>query len=305
MHEQDPIADGCADPAPEEPPTDVDPAVAEEVVHVGSCPICGVEFDDSARFRDHLADVHELVDDEGKETRLIAPLVSLPIPLADPPPSFDDDREVRAIPKGPPDRRRPIGLVILVLLLLGVAGGFFVLVPPNDHDAAAPEEAAVPLTTPSPATDAAGPAGSAASAPTGSADVPTSTVAASGSGAAAAPAGSSSPAPTTTKAPAPPSTTGTTTPQLPAFAPPTTAGAQIDGCTRDHNRTTVTFSWQFVGGAGWSPLPAYTSLGGGRYRHVVTVPAGKVSAITTVQVLDASGTAHGVALQPALSTASC
>ena len=41
----------------------------------GACPLCALEFDDRARFRDHLAQVHDLHDDEGRESDFVPPLL--------------------------------------------------------------------------------------------------------------------------------------------------------------------------------------------------------------------------------------
>jgi hypothetical protein len=74
---------------------------------------------------------------------------------------------------------------------------------------------------------------------------------------------------------------------------------------RDHGQRLVAYSWQFVGGTGWSASSAYTPVVGGRYQHVVPRAPNDASPITTVQVTDASGAAHDVALRPALSIPKC
>ena len=95
-----------------------------------------------------------------------------------------------------------------------------------------------------------------------------------------------------------------TVPQPPApFAAPTTTAAKIDSCSRDHGRWSVTYSWQYIGGASWTPLGSYKSLGSGRYQDNMLLKNG--SSITTVQVVDPSGSLHTIALNPALSTNNC
>jgi hypothetical protein len=99
-----------------------------------ACPLCADEFDDPAEFRDHLAFMHDLVDDEGAETTLPeAP----PEPPAPPSPVVVGPQErVEPVPYVAPavahasltepvalrlDRRVLPGLVAAVVLQLVVA----------------------------------------------------------------------------------------------------------------------------------------------------------------------------------------
>lgn len=293
---------------PPEPEPDPGESTAEWVaVDRCECPLCGDEFDDATRFRDHLGDEHGLYDEEGTTSVLMLPSVTT---IAAPEPA------VSIVPIGPPRARAhsappekfPVGLAIFVLLLIFLGGGVVYLVQSDDHSDLATDNAptlsgagiASPATTaPSPL----GPAGADGTAAPDAGGV-TATIDQAGPTEPAAPvAAGIGPTPTTSSA----STTtapATTAPQ-PTFVAPTTSGATVDSCARDHGQFVVTYSWQFVGGAGWSPLATYTPLGGGRYQDTVKVARNSSSSITTVQVTDPNGTRHGVALSPALSTSVC
>ena len=99
---------------------------------ITACPLCADEFDDPAEFKDHLAFMHDLVDDEGAETTLPeepepepvppAPVVVgltepvVPVPFVPPArPALTEPVAVRV------DRRVLPGLVAAVVLQLVIA----------------------------------------------------------------------------------------------------------------------------------------------------------------------------------------
>ena len=100
-------------------------------------------------------------------------------------------------------------------------------------------------------------------------------------------------------------TAGPTTTTSPTFTPPTTRDARIDGCQRVKNKLRITYSWQFTGGVGWHAPSDYSAVAAGRHQDVIDVPRNAVTSITSVRVLDESGRAHDVVLQPVLSSSSC
>jgi hypothetical protein len=265
--------------------------------------LCGEEFSDTAAFRVHLAEVHDLHDDEDAETTLPAPS-----PPREPAtqvqslvPAGDWTNSPR-VPRKDVELGRPTGWIALVVvsimaLVLALAVTFV-----RQRDQVASPEVAGPEVTD-------GTAGSSTSTPSSSepttAPLPPGTVAVTAAGPPSSPSGSGSPGgPTTTAPPPPPTTTATTQPPV-TFKAPTTAAAKIDSCTRDRNQWTVVYSWNFAGGTNWRPLPTYRSLGGGRYRAVTTLNANPKSSITGVQVLSQDGARHNVALNPALSATAC
>ena len=316
----EPVTTPAADPQPSPQPDDAE--VSWVAAEEGACPMCGEGFDDPADFRGHLSEVHDLVDDEGKETDF----GHLAVPLPNAPSHGPAIPELAAPerPYVPPVRDRPIGLIVFVLLLLCVLGGMIAFFGPGGDDEVATDGEPArsrPASAPSPAdaapseaatTPAAGPTDAhvtsspASPSPTGPSSTGSSTGSSSagsspssgtGSGTGSSKALGST---TTTTPPAP-----TTTEPPAAFTAPSATGAEVDSCERVPGGRLVTYSWSFTGGTGWEPDPAYTSLGGGRYRHSIAAPRRKDVAITTVVVRDANGNAHGVSLQPSLSTASC
>lgn len=315
-----------------DPPDEVgqaDDAVADReptdsvqpVVDPGECPLCGTEFDDAEAFRDHLGAAHDLYDDEGatsvlmrptittvEPTEAAVPIISLPAPRTPP-------------PTPPPGRSRVRVGVLGVLLVVVVAGVLaFVLHSTRRADVAADDgwstTQSVEVTGSRPAGPGAPSTPPALFAPSGApgSDTTGATAELGGgsttadsvtSSAGATPGGAPTAQPTSTTSSTVISNPPSTTAPLSTFVAPTTSGAGVDGCTRDHGQWIVTYSWQFVGGVGWRPLAAYTSLGGGRYQDTVALAPGGNSSISTVQVTDSTGTTHDVALQPALSTSGC
>ena len=274
----------------------------------GACPICELEFDEPVLFRAHLADEHDLHDDEGTESEFGTYAIP-PVEASVPPPILVHD-EVQQRRQQPPQMGRPVGLIALVICLLGVLAGVIIFTGGDDEPAS--EEAADP-----PITASTGDAASRGEAPSASTSTlaPAAQPGAASTGASGAPGPTTAPAQGTTLAPAPgPSPTSTPTTPAPTtsttapgavFASPAASDARITSCARDRDLWQVTYTWRFSGGSLWKPLASYTSLGSGRYQHVIATPRRDDVAITTVFVTDPKGAQHSVPLRPALSTASC
>lgn len=285
----------------------------------GMCPLCEAEFDDRQQFRDHLGEVHELYDDEGKETDFLPPFFD-PVPVTPPPVRRPPPhpRQVRPAPPPATDadrRRRRVAASALVLVLVAGAVVGLALTGSDDEPGSlaagsrgttsasvhAATETTKAGTEPAKGTAKPSQPAGPATPSTTSAPRATTTTAAPPPAPAAPPAA----APPTTAAPRPTTTTTTQSTPPPSFDPPSATSARIDICDRDGNAWIISFSWDFVGGAAWQPLPAYNAVGGKRYQHTVTVPRNRDTAITTVQVTDPAGTRHNVRLQPQLTSASC
>lgn len=301
------VSQGEYAPPPREPEPEPDGSrhptwVAAES---GTCPICTEEFGDQVSYRTHLADAHDLHDDEGTETELGRFEVEiLPVAAATPAlPDFLDSSRSRR-PQEAPEMGRPIGLIVLVLFLFLMGAGVVAVTSGGSSDETAQEPEfrpwsnassttlahAAPTTIPSAGTDS----GPARAPEPSTSDAPAEPVQAS-------PVVTAAPAPTTT---APAAVTPTTA--APAvFAAPKATKAKISSCERYKDTWVVTYRWTFSGGSLWRPLPAYTALGGGVYQHVLQVPRRTDTAITTVYVLDRLDRRHAVSLSPALTSASC
>jgi hypothetical protein len=290
------------------------------ILERGACPICELEFDEQADFRVHLAEAHDLHDDDGTESEFGSYVIQ-PVAPAVPPPSALHE-EARQRREEAPEMGRPLGLVALVVALLGLLAGVITYTGAQDEPTS-DEAADVPV--PSTASTVAASAGDAPGGSTPdsttapSAEAGGASMGATGTPGTAGTGGTAAPAPAlndgTTPAPASaPSPTSTPTTLAPAtsttapaadFAPPTASDARITSCARDRDLWQVTYTWSFSGGRLWKPLSSYTSLGGGRYQHVVAVPRRDDTAITAVAVTDPNGARHSVPLRPALSSASC
>jgi hypothetical protein len=274
----------------------------------GFCPLCGMESDDVVAFRDHLADEHDLYDDEGAETRFrtssTAPPVAQPDALA-----TGVLWVTPRTPRPPVELGRPTALIVLVIAAVIALVGALAFTAVHSWTRGASQEVAVP-TAPGPTARAGVPSGGleppfapplagaaslATVAPSPSSGGPVTT--ATGHGATS----TTSPPPSTSTTTA---TTATTQPPA-SFTPPATSAARIDSCTRDRSEWIVRFDWNFVGGGNWRPLPSYQSLGGGRYRAVTALSVNPKASITTVQVVDLNGARHAVALHPVLLSSSC
>jgi hypothetical protein len=306
MGGEPPTSDGH-EVAPEGPEGDAgDPPEVLVTLEQGGCPICDLEFDEPAAFRTHLAEVHDLHDDDGTESEF-GTYVLRPVEASEPPPAPLQE-EARQRRHEAPQLDRPVGLLALVVCLLGLLAGVVILTGGDDEPTPGQAaDAAVPTTGSQGDGASAGEAPDASASPTAPAEEP---------GAAGAPrTATGAPASATTPAPAPtPSPTSTPTTLAPAssttapatgFASPTASSARITSCARDKDLWQVTYTWRFSGGTMWKPLTSYTPLGDGRYQHVIAVPRREATAITTVSVTDPNGTRHGVSLRPALSSASC
>lgn len=135
---------------------------------VAACPLCRAEFEDPEDYRAHLADEHDLVDDEGTETVLpkAAPVLPVletapsaevlePLPPVTPPPP-PPEAPVPAAPVATIVAKAPLPLAALAIavavqLLLGVLG---LAVVGRDDDEVARSTV---ITEPSPTTAAATP----------------------------------------------------------------------------------------------------------------------------------------------------
>ena len=279
----------------------------------GACPICDERFDDLSAYTAHLADEHDLVDEDGSASSFgVEPVAR----AADFRPEFsvlvipDALSALPPRPTGPPHRSRPLGLLALVVALVVGLGALIALAPDREgrDDQVALRTAEEPTTT------------AAGSRPAIDPSTVTSEVSGPGSGPSrgSGPGDAISSAPTvlsvTVRAPDQPPTTSVTTapstttvtPRPPlAFALPSATGAVVEGCERVENRLLITYSWRFEGGAGWLAPALYTVDGAGRYRDVLSVPGQRATTIGSVQVIDQDGNAYDVLLQPPLSASPC
>jgi hypothetical protein len=290
-------------------------ATEPAVVHAtsGACPICDEPFDDLSAYTEHLADEHDLVDEEGSASsfgveRVVRAadfrpefsLLVIPDALSAPPPR----------PTGPPHRSRPLGLVALVVALVVGLGALVALAPDRERgdDQVALRAADETMTT------------ATGSRPANSPPTVTSAVSGPGGGSTTEPgprdAISSAPTvlsaavraadlPPTTPVTTPPTTTTIPSGPPPAFALPSASGAVVERCERVKNRQLITYSWRFEGGSGWHAPTPYTVDGAGRYQDVLSVPGHGATTIGSVQVIDQDGTTYDVLLQPALPTNGC
>lgn len=307
-------------PPLESPPVDstdvLEPGPGPAWVHTtkGSCPICDAEFDDERAYVDHLADEHDLHDDEGTASEF-GEFIVASAPVATDGATFlmDDHLERR---KEAPDLGRPTGWVALVVFLVMVLVGSvsFVSFQGEDPDGAEPGELALDGLGANRTAAAVATRGEPGATPTTVAAQPSQPSQPSASPTTTAPPAATpttvparpsqpSASPTTTAPPSP--TTTTTAPPAPTFAAPTATSARIDRCERRKDEWIVTYSWLFSGGSLWRPLNAYKALGSGRYQHSITVPRRDDTTIAKVYVRDPDGARHGVTLQPALTSASC
>jgi hypothetical protein len=303
----------AASTAPDEATAaDLSTAAQEDwvVAEHGACPMCQAEFDDPAEFRDHLGAAHGLYDDDGTETGFgeFAVLVRVPRPVPAINAFAPPQRSYEA-----PSLGRPLGLAALVILLVGVLGALVAFTGRGSDDDMEAGDVVEPYVKPdgrgaigagaqptSPDGPSTGGEASSADVKDGTAVEPgqvtsPSNPASPGSGPAEGTGESSTPAPDRT----------TTTVRSSQFSSPTTEGARIDSCSRVRNELRLTYSWTFAEGAGWTPLAAYTSMGGNRYQHTIVVKRGKAVAISWVYVADSTDATHAVALDPSLSTATC
>ena len=286
----------------------------------GRCPICDATFADLQPFRAHLADVHDLYDEEGAETEFLPPLLE---PLA-----LDDDRDPAApaaaaeatttaatwvaAMKGtkgatatagearPEDHRRR-GLAV-VLAFVVIAAAVAVLAIGRDHGTEGAATASTTTTLPAAdeavgglATGRPGDDATAAVAPTSL--EPTTA-------AAPAPETTDTTLPPDTALPSEPPVTEPVTTEPPVFVAPSAVDGRVDGCSRQGKSWVITYSWVFSGGAGWQAAPGEAATGD-RYQATTSTPRNQSTTVTTVTVLDESGQPHDVPLQPPLSVSTC